>query len=156
MKKYKSTFIIILIFIIDLITKIIVTNNVKLYKSIPVIKNFFNITFTKNKGAAFGMFENQTVLILLVSFLILGYLLYELFKKKNTKIVDMGLSLIIGGLLSNLSDRVFLGYVRDFLDFKIFGYNFAIFNLGDIAIVVGCLIFFIGTFLEGNNENNSK
>ena len=156
MKKIKGIIIVIVVFIIDLISKLLVTNNLKLYGSYTVIEDFFNITYTKNKGAAFGILNGNKFLIIIISLGILIYLINEFRKKNNTILEDSGISLIIGGLISNLSDRIFLGYVRDFLDFKIFNYNFAIFNIGDIAIVVGCIVYFIGMILEDKHDNKSK
>lgn len=156
MKKYKSLLLIVFIFIIDLVSKLIISNSIKLYKSVPVIKNFFYLTYTKNRGAAFGILEGKTLFILVISLMLLIYLLYELFKKKNSSLMDVSLSFIIGGLLSNLSDRLFLGCVRDFLHFKILGHDFAIFNIGDIFIVVGSILFLLGILLEEKHGNQSK
>ncbi len=156
MKKYKYIFITIAIFLLDLITKLLVTNNMKLYGSKKVIKNFLYITYTKNKGAAFSLLENHRFIIILVSIAILAYLVKEILKKDNSLINDISLSFMIGGLLSNLSDRLFLGYVRDFIDFRFFRFNFAIFNVGDIFIVVGAILFLIAILLEGKNENNNN
>ena len=102
MQKYKNYLIIISIFILDLISKLLVTSNLKLYGSKVVIKDFFNITYTKNTGAAFSILENSKLIIILVSFAMLFYLLYEIRKKDNSKIIDISLSLIIGGLIGNL------------------------------------------------------
>jgi len=158
MKKTKYITIIIIIFLIDQISKIIINNSLNLNESITIIKNFFSLTYTHNYGAAFGIFGGKTIFILFISFIILGYLLFELFKhEKNSIILNIGNSLLIGGLLGNLVDRIFLKYVRDFLDFNIFGWDFAIFNIGDIAIVIGALLFFIGIMMEGSYETkNSK
>lgn len=156
MKKIKYIILIVAIFLLDQISKIIIMNNMKLNESIEIIKNFFKLTFTHNDGAAFGIFGGKTVIILLISLFILGYLLFELFRKKKAPLVlDIGISLIIGGLLGNLVDRLYFGYVRDFFDFIIFGYDFAIFNIGDIAIVVGTGLFLIGCLLEGRSESSS-
>lgn len=153
MKKIRYVIIIILAFAFDQISKIIVMNSLELNKSVSVIKNFFSITYSHNDGAAFGMFGGKVIFIVIVSLLVLGYLLYELFyHKKRNLLVDFSTSIIIGGLLGNLFDRLYLGYVRDFLDFKIFNYNFAIFNLADTFIVVGAVIFLIGIVLEERNE----
>jgi len=157
MKKIKYVVGIIIIFILDQVSKLIIMNTINLNHSVKVIGNFFKLTYTHNDGAAFGMFGGKTLFILLVSILILGYLLYELFRnKKNLLIMDISLVMIIGGLLGNLLDRLYFGYVRDFFDFNIFGYDAAIFNVGDIAIVIGAFIFFISVFLEGKNENSNN
>lgn len=154
MKKIKYIVGIIFILLIDQISKIIVMNSLSLNKSIDIIKNFFRLTYTHNDGAAFGIFGGKTIFILLVSFFVLGYLLFELFRnKKPNKIMDFSITLIIGGLLGNLIDRLYFGYVRDFLDFKIFSYDFAIFNIGDAAIVIGAALFLIGVIKEERNAN---
>ena len=103
------------------------------------------------------MFSSYTFIISLISVLILIYLLFELFRSKSEeKLTNYSLSLIIGGLLGNLYDRVFLGCVRDFFDFTLFDKGFAIFNVGDAFIVIGCFMFIISVFLEVKNENSSK
>lgn len=157
MKKFKYIIIIVILFVIDQISKLVIMNNFKLNESVNVIKNFFRLTYSRNDGAAFGMFGGKTIFIVLVSVLVLGYLLFELFyHKKRNLIVDTSIAMIVGGLIGNLFDRLYFGYVRDFLDFNIFGYNFAIFNLADTFIVVGAFIFLVGIFLEERHENSSK
>jgi len=154
MKKFKFIFIIIIAFVLDQVSKILIMNNMKLNESVDVINNFFRVTYSHNDGAAFGMFGGKMIFIVIVSVLVLAYLLFELFyHKKRNLLVDISISLIIGGLLGNLVDRIYFGYVRDFLDFKIFNYDFAIFNLADTFIVIGALIFLGGMFLEDRNEN---
>ena len=158
MKKKKYLFLIFIIFLIDQITKIIISNNINLNGSITVIKNFFSLTYVKNTGAAFGFFSGKTLLITIISVFIFVYLLMELIKNKsNIKIINLSFSFILGGLIGNLYDRIVLGYVRDFMDFTIFNKGFAIFNIGDAFIVVGCFMFIIGALLEARNDyNNTK
>lgn len=149
MKKIKYIIGIIVILLIDLLSKHIVMKTISLNESIDIIKNFFRLTYTHNDGAAFGIFGGKTIFILIVSFFVLSYLLFELFRnKKANRTIDLGITLIIGGLLGNLIDRLYFGYVRDFLDFKIFNYDFAIFNIGDTAIVIGATLFLIGIIME--------
>lgn len=157
MKKLKYVVIIFLVFSVDQISKLIISNNINLNGSITVIKDFFNLTYVKNKGAAFGIFSSYTFIISIVSVLILLYLLYELFKsKKSDTLSSISLSFIIGGLLGNLYDRVFLGCVRDFFDFTIFNRGFAIFNVGDTFIVIGCILYIICVIMEVKHEVKSK
>lgn len=157
MKKIKYVIMIFLVFSIDQISKLIISNSINLNGSVEIIKNFFSLTYVKNKGAAFGMFSSYTIIISLISVLILIYLLFELFRSKSEeKLTNYSLSLIIGGLIGNLYDRVFLGCVRDFFDFTLFSKGFAIFNVGDAFIVIGCFMFIISVFLEVKNENSSK
>ena len=130
MKKKKYLFLIFIIFLIDQITKIIISNNINLNGSVTVIKNFFSLTYVKNTGAAFGFFSGKTLLITIISIFIFIYLLMELIKNKsNIKIINLSFSFILGGLIGNLYDRIVLGYVRDFMDFTIFNKGFSIFNI---------------------------
>lgn len=157
MKKKKYLFLIFIIFLIDQITKIIISNNINLNGSITIIKNFFSLTYVKNTGAAFGFFSGKTLLITIISVFIFVYLLMELIKNKsNIKIINLSFSFILGGLIGNLYDRIVLGYVRDFMDFTIFNKGFAIFNIGDAFIVVGCFMFIIGALLEARNDYKNK
>lgn len=157
MKKKKYLFLIFIIFLIDQITKIIISNNINLNGSVTVIKNFFSLTYVKNTGAAFGFFSGKTLLITIISVFIFVYLLMELIKNKsNIKIINLSFSFILGGLISNLYDRIVLGYVRDFMDFTIFNKGFAIFNIGDAFIVVGCFMFIIGALLEARNDYKNR
>lgn len=157
MKKKKYLFLIFIIFLIDQITKIIISNNINLNGSVTVIKNFFSLTYVKNTGAAFGFFSGKTLLITIISVFIFVYLLMELIKNKsNIKIINLSFSFILGGLIGNLYDRIVLGYVRDFMDFTIFNKGFAIFNIGDAFIVVGCFLFIIGALLEARNDYKNR
>lgn len=157
MKKKKYLFLIFIIFLIDQITKIIISNNINLNGSVTVIKNFFSLTYVKNTGAAFGFFSGKTLLITIISIFIFIYLLIELIKNKsNIKIINLSFSFILGGLIGNLYDRIVLGYVRDFMDFTIFNKGFAIFNIGDSFIVVGCFMFIIGALLEARNDYKNR
>jgi len=157
MKKIKYVLLIISIVILDQISKILIMNNLKLGSSKTIIKKFFKLSYTHNDGAAFGVFGGKTLFIVIISLLVLAYLLFEIFKhKKRYVITDISASLMIGGLIGNLIDRLYFGYVRDFLDFHIFGFDFAVFNIGDIAIVLGAFLFIIGIFMEERHENSSR
>lgn len=128
---------------IDLLTKYLVFSIDTFSDSVVVIKNFFKITPIKNYGAAFSTFENMNILLISISVIILIYLLYTITKVKNTKLNALSYGLLIGGLLGNLFDRLVFGYVRDFLSFKFFSFNFAIFNIADIGIVIGIFLLLI-------------
>lgn len=128
---------------IDLLTKFIIFSFDKFEDSVVVIKNFFKITPIKNYGAAFSTFENMNILLITISVIILIYLLLSINKVKNTRLNALAYGLLIGGLLGNLIDRLFFGYVRDFLSFKLWKFNFTIFNIADIGIVVGIFLILI-------------
>jgi len=140
------------VLIIDLTTKYLIFSKLSIDKTYVIIKDFFKIDPVKNNGAAFSILENQNIFLISVSVIILIYLLYLLNKQTNKFINYFSFGLLIGGLFGNLVDRLFLGYVRDFFSFKIFSYNFAIFNFADIAIVIGALILFVLCIIGGKHE----
>lgn len=127
-------------FIIDLISKQIVVRLIPLYESIKVIKNFFYLTYTRNTGAAFSILEDARILLLIVTVIALFFINKFMNKEKLKGIDNVIYGIIIGGIFGNLFDRIVYGYVIDFLDFKIFGYNYPVFNLADTFIVVGALM----------------
>ena len=104
------------------------------FQSIPLIKNIFHITIVFNKGAAFGILQKSGTFLIYVSILFI-LLLFFLLKREKTKskLFLVACGLIIGGALSNLWDRLFLGYVIDYIDLRIW----PVFNLSDSCITVG-------------------
>ena len=96
---------------------------------------------------AFSILTNQRLFLIIVSIIsIILILIYISKNKVNKKIEIIAYSLLLGGILGNLYDRIFIGYVIDFFDFTIFDYNFAIFNLADSFIVIAIILFIIDTF----------
>jgi len=145
----------LLVFIIDLISKLIISNNFKLYESISIIDNFFNITYTHNYGGAWSIFESSTLLITIIGIIIIILLIFYVIKNKiNSKSDIISYSLIIGGALGNLFDRIVYGYVIDFLDFNIFGYDYPIFNIADMMIVIGIFMLLIFAERSDKHDNN--
>lgn len=132
-----SIIISILIAILDQIIKFIIDKKVLFIEILPTL---FNIHKVYNYGVAFSFLENKRYLILLFS-LILIYFLFNLRKDlPKTKKYDILFGVILGGIIGNLLDRVFRGYVIDYLETFIFGISFPIFNLADICITLGIII----------------
>ncbi|MFH0876042.1 MAG: signal peptidase II [archaeon] len=134
--KKKISFIFLITFIpiiLDQLTKFIAVKNIA--QPVTIIKNIFYFSLVKNTGAAFGIFKNQTVLLIWFSVVVIGVVLYLMDDIPNKKIVQIFAALILGGTISNLIDRLRLGYVIDFIDFKIW----PAFNLADAAVTIGCL-----------------
>ena len=129
--------------IVDQISKILVVKFLDL-NSVTVIKNFFYLTYTNNTGAAFSILTDKRIFLVLVGIIINILLIYYLKKHqiKNT-INKIAFALVIGGSLGNLIDRIIRGSVVDFIDIKIFSYNFPIFNLADTFITIGVLLLLI-------------
>lgn len=145
----------IIFIIIDQLSKIIVVNNLTNNKSIEVIKSFFYLTYTNNKGAAFSILTGRRILLILVALIVIGVLIYYVRKNKiEGKVNKIALSLVIGGSIGNLIDRILRGAVIDFIDVKIFGYNFPIFNLADTFIVIGVFLLIIEMFRKEHKNDN--
>ena len=152
----KKIGIISLVFIlIDFIVKIIVNSNMSVYDSIIIIPNFFSITYVRNIGAAFSIMENSRILFIIIGFvaLILIYK-YLIMNKVLNKYLMISYSMLIGGIIGNMIDRIIYGYVIDYLSFNIFGYNAPIFNLADTFIVVSIIMLLLYE-VGGSHARNS-
>ena len=144
----------IIFIIIDQASKLIVINTLSKKKSVEVIKSFFYLTYTNNNGAAFSILTGKRVILIIVTLIVIGILIYYIRKTKvKENINKIALSLVIGGSIGNLIDRIVRGAVVDFLDFKIFGYNYPIFNLADTFIVLGVFLLLISMFRKDKNND---
>ena len=136
----------ILVILVDFFSKYIVSKLMTVNETINLIDNFFRITYVKNTGAAFSIFSNNTILVIIISVVIIGFLLFYIYKNKgNNKLENVSYAFILGGAIGNLIDRLVYGYVIDFLDFEILSYDAPIFNLADTFIVIGVILFLINT-----------
>ena len=152
LKKYWIGLVIIASSILlDQLTKIIVTNVLEYevsngvlinVKSVDVIKGFFSFTYSRNTGAGWSMLSDKTWLLIAITVVAFGVFIYLMkdFDMKKHRFFSLGISLMLGGTIGNFIERVFKGYVTDFLDFVIFGYDYPIFNLADSFIVIGVII----------------
>ncbi len=146
-----------IVLIIDQFVKILVTLNLKEMHSYEIINNFFSLYYVKNTGAAFSILEDQTLILIILSLIILIVLNnYITLLTKSTKLERISLGLIIGGILGNLIDRLIYNSVIDFLSFKIFNYSFPVFNLADTAIVIGVILFIIASIKENISNKGAK
>ena len=129
-----------------------------LEETIVIIKNFFNITYVLNDGAAWSILSGYTFLLILVAFVALGVIYFFFIKKKNlSKLETITYSFLIGGIIGNLIDRIIYGKVIDYFDFNIFGYDFPVFNIADICICLSVFVLIIDVVKgEINERNNSK
>jgi signal peptidase II len=149
------------IIVLDLITKALILKHVPLHNTISVIPGFFNIIHIQNPGGAFGFMANQgsgvrSVLFLFVSSIAIGVIFY--FYKTTPakeKWLTTSLSLIFGGAIGNLIDRIRFGQVVDFLDVYIKHLHWPAFNVADSAITIGITIF-IFQILFKNKEFYKK
>ncbi len=144
----------IIFLIVDQITKILVVNSLVPGENIEIIKNIFSIIYTNNTGAAFSILLGKRIFLIVVAVLIIGVLLYYIKRNKIEKKIDIiALSFVIGGSLGNLIDRIVRGYVIDFISIKLGNYNFPIFNVADILIVIGVFLLLLSSRRRQSDDN---
>lgn len=145
----------LVIFIIDQLVKLFIGFNIDLNNSITVFNNLFYISNVHNYGAAFSILYGNRIFLIIVSVVALILIYHFLLKNKTFKLMDIFIySLLIGGILGNLFDRIIYGYVVDYFDFYILGYNFPIFNIADMCIVISVILIVIDTIRGGISENS--
>lgn len=151
--KKESIILYIITFVIvlggDLITKMLISSSMQLGQSQTFIDNFFYFTYAHNEGAAWGMLAGNVWLFVLVAIVATVIIFYYFKNSKSYQILTrFGLVLVFAGLVGNLVDRVWLGYVRDFIDFVILGYDFPVFNIADMGVVIGVVLIVIEILFE--------
>ncbi|WP_449241336.1 signal peptidase II [Desulfoscipio gibsoniae] len=138
--------------IVDQFSKYIITLRMLPGESIPVFPPVFYITYILNPGAAFGVLANRTTFFIIVTLLVIvGVLVGYRYLPRKRIWARIALGLVVGGALGNLIDRVRLGRVIDFLDFRVW----PIFNLADTAIVIGALLLIIDIW-RGDKEERQR
>jgi len=137
-------FLFLTLVILDQVTKALVINFFNLYDSV-VLLPFINLTFVVNYGFAFGLLNNPSLNQILVSLVILAIIIYFLYLliKTQDKIFQLTLTLILAGALGNFVDRIFRGFVIDFIDIYIGKYHWPAFNIADSCITVGFVVLMI-------------
>lgn len=137
MKKIISSkyfYICIVLIAIDQVVKLFMENY--LNKKVILIDNFFYLNVVHNKGAAWSIMNNRVFLIVMISIVSL-FILYYIQKNLDIKKTDLIFTFIYAGALGNMIDRIFYGYVIDYLDIYIYKYDFPVFNLADTFLVLG-------------------
>lgn len=136
MRKRDWIFVITLI-LLDQLSKLYISSTMQVSESIKVIEGFFYITYARNTGAAWSVGQGMGVLFVGIAVAMSIGIVYYLYKHSDVKpLTRLTLLLIIAGGIGNAIDRIRLGYVVDFLDFYIFGYDFPIFNIADCCITI--------------------
>ena len=153
----KITMIVVVIFFLDQWTKNWIIENLSLYEKIS-ISNFFNLTHQQNTGAAFSFLAEaggwQRWFLSMVAMIVSGYIAYWLYELRNSTqwFLIYGLSLVLGGALGNVFDRIRLGYVTDFLQVFIGNWPFPSFNIADAAITIGAIFIIIDAIIETRSD----
>ncbi len=133
----------ILIILIDQLIKYLAVSNLTFHQPITIIKNFFYITLATNTGIGFGLLKNTNALLIFLTIMILGGVLYLWEHLPKARNAQLSISLILAGAFSNLLDRIFRGHIIDFIDFRIW----PIFNIADACITIG-VIYLIFYYLK--------
>ncbi|MCX6597869.1 MAG: signal peptidase II [Acidobacteria bacterium] len=128
-----------LIVALDRVTKVLIEQKVALWDTIPVIPGILNIVYTRNRGAAFGLLNDapellRKVLLIGVSLVILGFIVRMLLTQSESR---LALTLVLGGAVGNLYDRIVYGSVTDFIQVFLGSYEWPSFNVADSAICIG-------------------
>ena len=135
--------------LLDQIIKLLVTKNMNLFQEITIIPKFFSLYYLKNTGAAFSIFGNKILFLIIISIISLIVLKNYIEKlKRVTNLTIISLGIMLGGIMGNLFDRILYKSVIDYLSFEFFGYGFPIFNIADIGITVGVFLMLIEMLLE--------
>lgn len=160
MKKYIG--IALLVLVIDQLTKWMIVTMMNEGDRNPVIGEFFSIVSHRNRGAAFGILQNQRWFFLIITVIVVAGIFYYLMKfaKEHKVWLSVALSLLLGGAIGNFVDRALFGEVVDFLSFyfqfSVFGldvdYPFPNFNVADSAIVTGVIMLLIDALIQWRNE----
>ncbi len=151
----------VLVVVLDRVSKWLVATNINLHDSIVVLPGFFRLTHVQNTGAAFGLFADsgsEWKIAILVMFSVLALVVVSALLWKNSHAITttgVGLSLILGGALGNLWDRLLSGRVVDFFDFYVGSYHWPAFNVADSAIVIGALLL-VGEILFAKSSTEQK
>jgi signal peptidase II len=159
--KFKYLVLIIvsaLVLLLDQATKIFIDRSMDVHSSITVVENFFNITYLRNKGAAFGFLATSNYRLpffIMVSIVAVAVIIRVFFKlRPDQKFTAFALALIFSGALGNLIDRIRLGEVIDFLDAHWYNHHWPAFNVADSAICVGVFLLAIDMFFEEKRQQS--
>lgn len=137
------------VFVLDRISKIILTQKLFPGESVNVIEKIFYVTYVRNTGSAFGLFPDATKFFIWVSIIsIILIVVFLFYIEKKDFFTKVSLTLIMSGALGNLFDRLMYGYVIDFIDVKIW----PVFNLADLSISIGCLLLITKIFLPASRK----
>jgi signal peptidase II len=137
--------VVVVVLVLDQFTKALVTAMVLPLNPKVIIPGLFSIVNVKNPGAAFGILSGGSTLLIVITLAALALIIYLLATTKDL-LITLALSLIAGGALGNLVDRVLFSEVLDFLDFHLGSYHWPAFNVGDIAITAGVIVYLVAIF----------
>ena len=121
---------------LDQLSKFAISRYLAVNQSVPIIKGVFHLTLIHNRGAAFGILKNQLFFFISASILAIILIFFNLKGNTHRRSYSLALGLILAGAMGNLIDRLFFGYVIDFLDLRVW----PVFNIADSAITIGAIL----------------
>jgi len=154
MRRFYFYWIAVVVLILDFVTKKIIATKLELGEQISVIGNFFLITSHRNRGAAFGILQDQRLFFVIITIVIVSGIVWyiQAVRKTAKPWLLVGLGLVLGGAIGNFIDRARFGEVVDFFQFNFGTYTFPIFNIADSAIVCGVALIIFDTLLAIRDE----
>ena len=146
----------VLIVLFDQLTKLIVLSELTKVSTVELFEKVFYFTYCENTGAGFSIFAEHTeVLAIFSAFVIVAMILYVVLKKPQSRMLLTALTFLVGGAIGNLIDRVRLGFVVDFLDFRLI--DFPIFNVADCFVTIGTALLIVYIiFIDGKDAKKEK
>ncbi len=146
----------VLIVLFDQLTKLIVLSELTKVSTVELFEKVFYFTYCENTGAGFSIFAEHTEVLAIVSAcVIVAMILYVVLKKPQSRMLLTALTFLVGGAIGNLIDRVRLGFVVDFLDFRLI--DFPIFNVADCFVTIGAALLIIYIlFIDGKDAKKEK
>ena len=140
-KKLFGIFVVFIVILFDQTSKCCILDMFGKYNcdSFVIVANVLHFTFVKNAGVSFGLFSDNFFIVTIINFILLSFIIVYLIKKE----FSIGLYIMLGGGIGNFIDRIFREFVIDFIDFNFFGIDFPCFNIADIAISLGILIYLV-------------
>jgi signal peptidase II len=146
---------------VDQLSKIYISNHMMMYESIPIIPNWFDITYTQNPGAAFSMFANfppvfRTVFLFALSATAIVVLLVMIAQTDEISLISVAFALVLAGASGNLIDRAIRGRVIDFIRVHYFDASYPIFNVADSAITIGVILIILSTFFSKKETSTAS
>lgn len=125
-------------------------------KSITVIPNFFSLVFVTNTGAAWSIMQGNTLFLIILGIIAIFSLIFVMPTIKESIWKSISFTMLYAGIIGNLLDRAIFHYVKDFLKFTIFGYEYPVFNFADIFIVVGAILLIVAAWKGNIDEKNKR
>ncbi len=145
-----------LVIFLDRLSKIFFSQLLSVGESWPLIRNVLHMTLVHNTGIAFGMFKNQGIVFIIIPVIAVIMLIFNIFYYRNNKDLSrtyiVAFSLILGGAIGNLIDRIYYGYVIDFIDLRVW----PVFNIADSAITIGAILIAIKCIQFSNKPSSAS